>query len=358
MREGQFDGPEPRRGGCRSISSRTVFRAPLMISAVAVASIAVNIGAAADEPPTPTAAGGQSVVVLARGVPTPTAFAFGHGQVFVAAFGDEENPKIRGGVFTVKNGSATKVPGSPPVAWGLAFERGTLFVSTGFGPSARILVWSGWNGTRFTKSRVVARGPKGFSGFNGIALGPDRRLYAGVSLGDSKTADFEHSRGPYANSFLRIDTQTGKIELLATGMRQPWQPIFVPGLPGPLVSDLGQENLGKKRPPDRLLVVQPGLDFGFPECPAKPKSCSQYAKPFAVFPPHSSPVGLAYVGKRLYVALFSGAGKGPVVVSMPTTGGAYRPFLTGFVAPVVALGAHGGRLYVGDLTGSIYGLKP
>jgi glucose/arabinose dehydrogenase len=333
-------------------------RARLLISAAAVAVVAASTGAAAGPPPPPTAAGGQAVAVLARGVPTPTAFAFGHGQVFVAAFGDEQNPKIQGGVFTVKDGSAVRVPGSPRLAWGLAFDRGTLYLSTGFGPTARILAWSGWNGTRFRKQRVVARGPKGFSGFNGIALGPDGRLYTGVSLGDAKTADYEHGRTPYANSFLAVDPKTGKLDLIATGMRQPWQAIFVPGLRGPLVSDLSQENLGKKRPPDRLLVVEPGLDFGFPDCPARPKTCSQYAKPFARFPAHASPVGLGYIGKRLYVALFSGTGKGPVVISMPTTGGTYKPFLTGFVAPVVAVGAHNGQLYVGDLTGAVYRVKP
>ncbi len=333
-------------------------RARFLLVALAVVVVAAGAGAAAGPPPPPKAAGGQAVAVLARGVPTPTAFAFGHGQVFVAAFGDEQNPKIHGGVFTVKDGRAVRVPGSPHVAFGLAFDRGTLYLSTGFGPTARILAWSGWNGTRFRKQRVVARGPKGFSGFNGIAVGPDGRLYAGVSLGDAKNADYEHSLAPYANSFLAVDPKTGKLELLATGLRQPWQPIFVPGLRGPLVADLGQESLGKKRPPDRLVVIEPGLDFGFPRCPAQPKACAHYAKPFALFPAHASPTGLGYVGKRLYVGLFGGTGKGPDVVSMPTAGGPYKPFLTGFVAPVVAVGTHNGQLYVGDLTGAVYRVKP
>jgi hypothetical protein len=30
----------------------------------------------------------------------------------------------------------------------------------------------------------------------------------------------------------------------------------------------------------------------------------------------------------------------------------------GFVAPVVALGAHGGKIYAGDLTGSVYSFTP
>ena len=79
-------------------------------------------------------------------------------------------------------------------------------------------------------------------------------------------------------------------------MRQPWQPVFVPGHSGPLIADLGQENLGKKRPVDRIVEIKQGADFGFPACPAKPATCSKYAKPFATFPAHSSPMGLAALG--------------------------------------------------------------
>ncbi|HET8979381.1 MAG TPA: hypothetical protein VFN87_14555 [Solirubrobacteraceae bacterium] len=43
---------------------------------------------------------------------------------------------------------------------------------------------------------------------------------------------------------------------------------------------------------------------------------------------------------------------------MPLTGGALKRVLTGFVAPVVGLGAHGGRLYVGELTGQVFSVKP
>ncbi len=329
-------------------------KAPFLLAAGAAAIVAASAGSAAGPPPPPKAAGGQAVAVLARGVPTPTAFAFGAGQVFVAAAGDEQHPKITGGVYTLRGGQAAKFPGSPRAVFGLAFGKGTLYVSTG----SAILAWSGWNGRSFKQKRVVTRGPGNFSGFNGLALGPDGRLYSGVSLGNRKTDDFQHGATSYANGFLAIDTRTGRLELIATGLRQPWQAVFVPGLRGAVVDDLSQENLGRKRPPDRIVVAVPGSDFGFPDCPAQPKSCGQYPKPFAVFPAHASPTGLGLVGKRLYVGLFGGTGKGPEVVAMSSKGGAYRPFLTGFVAPVVGVGGHAGRLYVGDLTGSIYRVTP
>jgi hypothetical protein len=107
-----------------------------------------------------------------------------------------------------------------------------------------------------------------------------------------------------------------------------------------------------------LQEAKPGTNYGFPECPAKLATCSKYAKPFASFPAHSSPMGLGVLGGNLYVALFGGTGKGPEVVSLPTAGGKFTPVLTGFKAPVVALATHGGMVYAGDLTGSVYSFKP
>jgi glucose/arabinose dehydrogenase len=124
------------------------------------------------------------------------------------------------------------------------------------------------------------------------------------------------------------------------------------------IADLGQENLGKKRPIDRVVEISEGADFGFPSCPARPATCGKFSKPFATFPAHSSPMGLAPLRGKLYVALFSGTGKGPEVVSLPLAGGKYTPVLTGFAAPVVALGTHAGLIYAGDLTGSVYSFRP
>jgi glucose/arabinose dehydrogenase len=329
----------------------------LALSVAITASAAVRT--AHQGPPLPTAVSGAEVTVVARGIPTPTAFAFGEGQIFVGGFGDEQHPKVTGGVYAVRGGKAARLPGSPAHVVGLAYRSGTLYVSEcGCGTSSRILAWSGWNGHRFTTSRIVVTGPKVFTGFNGIDLDRNGTLYAGVSVGNKKQDDYSSGKTQYANSVVAVDPGTGEISVVATGMRQPWQPVFVPGHRGVLVADLGQENLGKKRPVDRIVEARKGADFGFPACPAKPAACARYDKPFAIFPAHSSPMGLAALRGRLYAALFVGDGKGPEVVSMPLSGGRYGPVLVGFPAPVVALGSHAGRIYVGDLTGSVYSSGP
>jgi glucose/arabinose dehydrogenase len=334
-------------------------KAMLVPLALVLLATPAALALAAQGPPAPKAVSGRPVTVVARGVPTPTSFAFAAGRVFVAGFGDEQHPKVKGGVYLLEQGRAVRVPGSPAHVVGLAYRDGTLYVSEcGCGAPSRILAWSGWDGRRFARSRVVVTGPKSFTGFNGIAVGGDGKLYAGVSVGDKKTDDYARGTTRYANSVVSIDRRSGQISSVATGMRQPWQPVFVPGHTGPLVADLGQENLGKKRPADRIVEIRKGADFGFPACPAKPAACQRYDKPFATFPAHSSPMGLAALGRKLYVAFFNGVGKGPEVVAMPLSGGRYAPALVGFAAPVVALGARGGRLYAGDITGTIYSVTP
>ena len=54
----------------------------------------------------------------------------------------------------------------------------------------------------------------------------------------------------------------------------------------------------------------------------------------------------------------TGKGPGGEVLSMPLGGGTAKPVVKGFVAPVVGLGAHGGSLYVGELTGQVFRVTP
>src|SRR4051812_27289055 len=289
-------------------------RRHVMLAAAAAVLVSSSAAVAAQgPPPPPRAAGGAKVTVVARGVPTPTAFAFLGGQTFVAGFGDEQHPKVTGGVYVLRNRKAVKLAGSPPHVFGVATSGSTLYLSDG----GHILAWSGWTGTKFAKSAVVATGPKRFSGFNGIVVSPDGgTIYSGVSLSNGKKADYAHGTTPYANDVVSVNVKSGAIAVVAKGMRQPWQLIYVPGHSGPLVSDLGQENLKKGLPPDRILEVKAGANFGFPACPAKPAACSRFTRPFAEFPAHASPMGLGALGGKLYVALFGGTGKGAEVVAL------------------------------------------
>jgi glucose/arabinose dehydrogenase len=320
--------------------------------ALAVAgSLAVASSQAAAQqgpPPLPTAANGATVERLAIGVSTPTSFAFTGDTVF-AGSGPAEKRNAPTGLFTVANGTATKVPGTPRFVFGLAWHNGRLFVSSG----DRIISYRGWNGKRFTGHRTVRRAGKQIPGFNGLAFGPNGRLYVGVSLNEK----FDHSKNParHANQVLSMRATGRDLKVVARGLRQPFQLTFPDGERNPFVTDLGQDGT-KRIPLDQIVVAKRGTNFGFPACVRfRENQCKHFDGPLVFLPKHASPMGIGSIGDTLYVALFGGLEKNkPAVVTIPVAGGDPTPFLTGFVAPIVGLATHDGFVYVGDLTGSVY----
>ena len=238
----------------------------LWIAALAAATALTAAGCAAKAPPLPQATGHRTVTVVARGVPTPTEFAVFAGRLFVAGYGDEHKPYAAGGVYVLGGGKAIRVPGSPRHVYGVAAAKNALYVST----SQALLAWSGWNGTRFQKRRVV-RTPDGYGSFRGPVVGTEGLIYVGAS------ADPDPRPKPNAsNSFVSVDPATGSTSIIATGIRQAWQPVFLPGHGLPVVSALNQDDLGPNRPRDYLLAIKRGANYGFPVCPATPSACANY----------------------------------------------------------------------------------
>ncbi|MCW3064183.1 MAG: Glucose/sorbosone dehydrogenase-like protein [Solirubrobacterales bacterium] len=323
-------------------------------------SLLLAAGAAGAGPPPPTAVNGHPVTTVATGVATPTSFAFdpATGTVFVGAFGNERTGK-GGGVLAIVPGRAPAlVPGIPSGIAGVVDQGGTLYASASGARTGRILALSGWNGTTFASSKTIFKAATTVGSVNGLAWGPDGRLYAGAGLavdvnknGKAKKSPFPH---PYTVFSIRPDG--GDFKVISRGLRQPWQLTFVGNSPSPYVSVLSQD--AGKIPADAIVVARPGANFGFPKCFAGVGlSCKpSFEKPLIKLPRHASPMGIQAVGDTLYVALFGGIRKsGPEVVTIPAKAGAKpTPFLTGFAAPVVAVGISGGALYAGDLTGSVY----
>jgi glucose/arabinose dehydrogenase len=335
-------------------------------TAAAVSAGAVASAATAAGPPSPKAASGHPVRLVASGLKTPTSFAFGAGTVFEGDGGNSESGPPDGGVFVLRHGTATAIPGSPQFVAGLAWRRGTLYVSGGSvtGPTGatwQLQAWSGWNGKTFASRRVIYTAPKSFQGFNGLAFGPDGRLYVGADVGLLNHNDHGPASTPYVYDILSIQPNGRGLRVFATGIRQPWQLAFPAHSNRPYVSDLGQDS-GAANPPDFVLRVRRGDDYGFPHCNWLVKrKCRGYTKPFRFFASHTDIMGLAIVGKRLYMTSFmgrGGGGPGGEVLSMSLNGHGLRPVVTGFVAPVVGLGAHDGRLYIGELTGQVFSVAP
>jgi glucose/arabinose dehydrogenase len=331
-----------------------------LLGASLVAFAVLGSAALAAAPPTLKVANGGKAELVASNVATPTAFAFGDGKVF---YSDGTPPSVVpgiGGVYVINNGTSTRLPGSPAFSFGVVWRNGTLYVSA----INKLLAWSGWNGSTFTKQRTLYTAPKDFPGFNGLALGADGRLYAGVDVG--QVNDHGPAKAPFQYDILSFTTAGKGVKVVASGIRQPWQFAFPKGSSSPFVSNLGQDMptaIGDKAP-DYLLRVHKGDRYGFPKCNwVSKRACNGFTKPIRFFKPHTDPMGLGIVGNRLYISEF-GAATPPRVVSMPLAGGAVKPFATGFTANVVGLGVNHGWVYVAQTASSatslgfIFRIKP
>jgi glucose/arabinose dehydrogenase len=323
-------------------------RTALALAAALTAALLLSAGVgAAKAPPLPRATGHQPVRLVARGVPTPTQFAVFGGKLFVSGYGNEQNPDIPGGVFLLAGGKAIKMHRSPKHVLGIAATKDTLYLST----NQSLVAWSDWDGTRFKKARIV-KTPPFYGQFREPAIGPDGLIYVGgVTWGFPPAPNA-------SSSLLAVNPATGAAETIATGFRQPWQPLFVPGRALPLLSVLSQDDLGPHRPPDYIVAINKGDNYGFPFCPKNPRTCAAYTQPLVTLPPHSSPMGLAYLDGKVWIALYGGLGKGPVIAWMPPKGGKLTPVVSGFPTGVIALGAVGSSLYAGDQSGAIYRVTP
>lgn len=354
--------PAPARAIIRR--RRTLLAAALaaVVAGGAGAGLTDDASAApAPAPPMPTALNGHAVTAVARGVATPTSFAFDPARrvTFIGAFGDEKTGK-GGGAFTLaRGGQAVRIAGVPSGVAGMAFHKGKLYVSVLGKKGGRILALSHWNGQRFGAHRTIFDARSTVGAVSGLAWGPDGRLYAGSGLvndiqrnGKVKPSPFPH---PY--TVFSINPNGRDFRVVARGLRQPFQLTFVKGSRAPYVSVLSQET--PPIPRDAIVRGDRGRDFGFPSCFAGVGiGCkgAHFAKPLITLPKHASPMGIQSRGHTLYVALFGGIAKsGPEVVTVPARQGAKpKPLVTGFPAPVVALGLSHGTLYAGDLTGTIY----
>ncbi|MEP7022378.1 MAG: hypothetical protein ABJB47_00895, partial [Actinomycetota bacterium] len=315
--------------------------------------------ASSGPPPPPVSTNGHKVELVASGLKTPTSFAFGHGMVFVGDGGSESSGPPNGGVYVLKNGAAVKIPSRLKFVAGLAWHNNKLYISGGVlahgRPSWRLISWSGWNGKTFTVRKSLYVAGKKFDGFNGIGFGANGRLYAGVDVGLTDNND----HGPAGTSSHLYDILTFRpngtdMRVFAKGMRQPWQLAFQAGSNAPFVTDLGQDK-GVKNPPDFVLHVHAGDNYGFPTCNhTVAEKCQGFTTPFRSFAPHTDLMGIAVHTGTLYMTSFLGGGKGGEVFTLGLRSHVLKPLLKRFVAPTVGLGLHHGYVYVGELTGQVF----
>lgn len=334
------------------------------VAAVAFAGFA-SAATAGTGPPPPVATNGHKVVLVASGLNTPTSFAFGGGVVFEGDGGATSAKIPNGGAYVLKHGTATRLAGSPLFVSGLAWRRGSLYVAGGV-PNGSAIAWviqrwTGFNGATFAHHRAIYTAPPKFQGFNGLGFGANGRLYVGVDVGLLNGNDHgPPSTSPHVYQILTLRADGHGLRVFARGIRQPWQMAFPAGSSSPYVTDLGQDS-GATHPPDAILRVRAGDDFGFPKCNhTSVRACRHYTRPYRLFSPHTDLMGIAIRRSTLYLTSFMGPhakGPGGVVYTLSRRYGSLKPLIKGFVAPVVGLGLNGRWLYVGELTGQVFRVR-
>ncbi len=202
---------------------------------------------------------------------------------------------------------------------------------------------------------------------NGIAVGPDGRLY--IAMGSASNAG-ELPENEWSGSILRANLDGDGLERFATGLRNPYDLAFGPG--GDLFCTDNGPDFGARRaddPPDELNHVVQGADYGHPTVWGEPPPGSAIRGPVAAFPAHSAVTGMtlftgpqagAFEGDILATTWGPGAGRSSYahnvlrVELMPdadTFRGTLTPFVTGLVRPTdVAVGPRG-DLFISDHVG-------
>jgi glucose/arabinose dehydrogenase len=133
------------------------------------------------------------------------------------------------------------------------------------------------------------------------AIGPDDQLY--VTVGS--TCNFCREDDPQRAVMLRYDLEGANSAIIARGMRNSvdfaWHPLT-----GELWAlDNGGDGLGDDEPPEEINVIEPGGDYGWPDCVGAqraidwgdglhPEYCANTRAPEQEMQAHSAPLGIAF----------------------------------------------------------------
>jgi hypothetical protein len=316
------------------------------LASIAAILVPAAASGAAGAPPEPVGTPGHKVVLVARGITSPTQIAVVHGHVFVAAAGDEKTGK-GGGLWEISGGRPERLDPTP--YYGLVFTHGALFTS-----GNNEIHSAPWVGDSLGQPKVIFERPrKALPYIETMAVGPDGRLY----MGSGDAADKGAIGAALSGRVFSINRDGSGFRVLAKGLRQPFGIAFVEGDASPYLGNESGETTAN--PPDFLVHAVEGSDFGFPACewaPSQAAACAGKTKPAMTFRAHASPTGLVGSGSTIYAAFFGGTTKrGPELRALKTDGTSTQ--IVRSALPLIGVGLSGAWLYFGDVGGSIYKVK-
>lgn len=305
---------------------------------------------------------GFRAYLYVEGLSQPTSMAFGpEGRLYIAEVG--------GRILVADGGALRRVAAGFPQPLGLAFRGADLYVSWQGGVSILEKVTEG--GT--PRQRDIITGlPFGRHQNNGLAFGPDGKLYLGVG----STCDVCAEKDPRSATVMRFNPDGSGVEVFARGLRNVYDLTFHPQDGSLWGADNGRDDLGMAVPEELNLIVQGG-DYGWPDCYGRGRGshCEGTIPPVAEMEPRSSADGLAfYTGSHfpaayrnnLFIAEYGAHARQTGMklqrAVLSQTGSTYTArlsdFATGFDRPLDVAVAPDGALLVADFgRGKVYAVR-
>lgn len=288
-------------------------------------------------------------------------------KLYITQLNGDENAGS-GQVVVVDGPGATPIVGLDGLfkPTGLAWHGDDLYIAAG----RDVLRASAADGRLAAPTPIVRDLPFNTRSEGQIDLLPDGRLL------------FESSgelRDPRSGRLLAL-TPGGQPQELATGLKNAYAHAVDPQTGQMFTTDIGDDPVDGKSPPEEINLVQPGGDYGWPRCygdrePAinrggSAEICAATLPPVITFPPRSTPTGLEfYAGadfppayrSALYVALWNGDPPQVWRVELNRVGdrvvGNATVFIGGLDRPIDLLAnPRGGLLVLDFAAGAIYSI--
>jgi len=137
-----------------------------------------------------------------------------------------------------------------------------------------------------------------------LKFGPDGWLYMGLG----STCDACVEANPKSATILRFNIDTGASEVIATGLRNPYDLAFQPATGNLFATDNGRDDLGMDAPSEELNQIIQGGNYGWPNCwnEQDQSGCENTIPAVAFFDSHSSADGLDFYTGENFPAEYHG----------------------------------------------------